>query len=149
MNRTALLPALLLSVCLVATGCGGDDGGDDEKAAEPLSKADFVTQADEICADGNAEIEAEAEAFPDEPSEEEIAQFADDILIPNIQGQHDDIDALGAPEGDEDDVQAVLDALQEGIDAVEADPNTLLSSDDPFTEANDLAGAYGLEECAG
>ncbi len=71
-----------------------------------------------------------------------------DVLVPNVQGQHDDIDALGAPEGDEDDVQAILDALQEGIDAVEADPSLITSSDDPLGEASDLAGEYGLTDCA-
>ena len=46
-------------------------------------------------------------------------------------------------------MQAILDALQSGIDAVEEDPVTLLASDDdPFDEANDLAEAYGLEECS-
>lgn len=147
MNRTALLPALLLSLSLVAAGCGGDDGGGGEDA-EPISKADFTTQADKICADANAEIEAEAEALGAEPTQEQIEQFAVDILVPNIQGQHDDIADLGAPEGDEDDVEAILDALQEGIDAVEADPSLITSSDDPLAEASELAGEYGLKECA-
>jgi hypothetical protein len=144
MNRSAL-PALLLSLSLVAAGCGGDDEAD---AAEPLSKSEFVTQADKICADGNADLETEAEALGDEPSQEEIEAFATDTLVPNLQAQHDDLDALGAPEGDEDEVQAILDALQEGIDALESDPAAVTSSDDPLAEASELAGDYGLEECS-
>lgn len=146
MNRTSLLPALLLSLSLVAAGCGGDDEGGED--AEPLSKADFTTQANKICADGNDELQTEAESLGEEPTQEQIEEFAVDVLVPNVQGQHDDIDALGAPEGDEDDVQAILDALQEGIDAVEADPSLITSSDDPLGEASDLAGEYGLTDCA-
>lgn len=147
MNRTALLPALLLSLSLVAAGCGGDDAKDDEKA-EPLSKADFTTQANKICADATAELEADAEELGDEPTQEQIEQFATDTLVPNLQDQHDDLADLGAPEGDEDEVEAILDSLQEGIDAVEADPSLITSSDDPLADASDLAGAYGLTDCA-
>jgi len=142
-QRYLLLAGIL---ALMAAGCGGgDDGGED---AAPLSKADFTTQADKICADGNAELESEAEALGDEPTQEQIEGFAADVLVPNLQGQHDDIADLGVPEGDEDDVKAILDSLQEGIDAVEADPSLITSSDDPLAEASDLAGDYGLTECA-
>lgn len=149
MTRSALLPVLLLSLSSLLVGCGGDD----EPAAtapepEPLSKTEFVTQAEEICAEGNEELRTAAEDIPAEPSDEEVAQFAEDEFVPNLQQQHDDLAALGAPEGDEDTVQAILDSLQEAIDVVEDDPASLLSSDDPFTEASDLAEEYGLVECA-
>lgn len=146
MNRTAALPALLLSLGLALTGCGG--GGDDEEAApEPISKADFTTQANKICADGSAELDAAADALGDAPTQEQIEGFAADTLVPNIQAQHDDIEALGAPEGDEDEVDAILAALQDGVDATEADPSAITSGD-PFAQANELAGAYGLTDCA-
>ena len=149
MPRTPLLPVLLLSLSSMLVACGGgEDSSSPEPEAEPLSKAEFVEQADKICADGNQEIRTAAEEFPAQPSDEEVTQFAEEVLVPNIQQQHDDIAALGAPEGDEDAVQAILDALQEGIDVVEQDPATLLSSDDPFGEASDLAEAYGLVECS-
>jgi len=144
MNRTAALPALLLSLGLALTGCGG---GDEEAAPEPISKADFTTQANKICADGSAELAAAADELGEDPTQEQIEGFASDTVVPNIQGQHDDIEALGAPEGDEDEVDAILAALQEGVDTTEADPSTITSGD-PFAEANELAGAYGLEDCA-
>lgn len=150
MSRTALLPALLLLLGPAFVACGGDDESSaPAPAAEALSKADFVAEANEICASGNGEILTALEEFPDEPSDEELEQAAEEVLVPNLQQQHDDIAALGVPEGDEDAVQAILDALQSGIDAVEEDAATLLASDDdPFDEANDLAGSYGLEECS-
>jgi hypothetical protein len=148
MTRTALLPTLLLTLSPLFFACGGDGEKDSSSSqAEPLSKAEFVAQADEICAQGNQEIVTAIEDFPAEPSEQEVTEFAEEVLVPNTQQQHDDIADLGAPEGDEDAVQAILDALQEGIDSVEEDPASLTSSDDPLEEASDLAEAYGLTEC--
>jgi hypothetical protein len=150
MPRTVLLPVLILLLSPLAVGCGGDDKEDaSAPQAEPLSKTEFLAQADEICANGNAEISAAAEEITGEPSDEEIAMFAEEVLVPNTQKQHDEIAKLGAPEGDEETVREMLDALQEGIDVVADDPSTLLSKDDPLAEASDLAEAYGLVECAG
>lgn len=149
MPRSVFLPALLLALSPLVVGCGGDDEEEGGTAQpEPLSKADFVEQANKICADGNAEIEAAAQDLPDEPTEEQVTQFSEDVLLPNIQGQHDAIADLGAPEGDEDEVTAILEALQEGLDVVEEDPSTLLSDEDPLGEASDLAEDYGLADCA-
>lgn len=150
MSRTGLLPALLLSLTLAMAGCGGDTEGDNEGDAQPeaISKADFTAQAEEICADGNAEISAGADALGEDPAQEQIEQFAADVIVPNLQAQHDDLAELGAPEGDEAEVESILDSLQEGIDAVEADPSLITSSDDPFAEASDLAAEYGLAACA-
>ena len=147
MTQTVFLPALLLSMTALVAGCGGDDDGDGADEPAAVSKTDFVTQANKICAEGNEVISSAATEIAGEPTDEQITEFADEVLVPNIQGQHDDIEALGAPEGDEDEVQAILDALQEGIDTVEADPSTITSSD-PFGDASQLAGDYGLEECA-
>ena len=151
MSRTALLPSLVLTLGLLLSGCGGSDESDaetTETAAEPLSKTEFTTEANAICAEGNAELESEVTTMSDEPSDEEIEEFAVDVFVPNLQGQHDDIAALGVPTGDEEDVQAILDSMQVGIDAVDEDPQTLLVSDDPFNEFYDLAEGYGLKDCA-
>lgn len=146
MKRTALLfPALVLAVSFLAAGCGGDD---DKKSDEAITKAEFIKQADEICAQGNEDIATASEAIGDSPTSDEIEAFATDTLVPNIQDQHDAIDELGAPKGDEDDVDAILGALQTGIDTLSEDPAGAMSSaESPFTAANELAGAYGLTEC--
>ncbi len=71
-------------------------------------------------------------------------------MVPTIQGEIDGIKALGAPEGDEEQVTAITDAAQTALDQASDDPSLLTSGDaDPFKEANDLANAYGLTECGG
>lgn len=144
MKRSALLlPTLALALSLIVSGCGG---GDDDKTS--ISKADFIEQADAICAAGDVEIEAAADALGDDPTQEQIEAFAVDTLVPSVQGQHDAIDALGAPEGDEDAISAMLDALQGSIDTVEADPSTINAEGaDPFADANQMAQDYGLTDC--
>ena len=141
MKRTALLPALLLPLALLVA-CGGDE-------PEPLTKDEFTTQANKICSDGNAELETAAEELGESPSEEQIEEFVTDAVLPNLQGQHDDLEDLAAPEGDEDEVEEILDALQDGIDGIEEDPaGAITSGEDPLAEASELAGDYGLTECA-
>lgn len=144
--------ALALATGLIAAGCGDDDddGGD---GGEALTKQEFITEADQICSDGNAEIEAAAEQTfgqsDQPPSATEQEQFAADTVIPNIQSQVDQIGDLAPPEGDEDQIQAILDAAREGLDAGEEEPSlfTEQGGQDPLAEASRLARDYGLTVC--
>ena len=67
MRRRAIgVLAASAAIALGAAGCGGDDedGSSSESAAAPLSKEEFIAQADQICTDGNTAIdEAGQEQF--------------------------------------------------------------------------------------
>lgn len=140
MKRPALLlPALALSFGFLAAGCGGSD-------EEPLSSEEFVKQADKICADGNAELE-EASADIDTANEEDVEGFVQDTLVPNIQGQHDDLEELVPPEDDQETFDDMLAALQEGLDQLGDDPSLIMSDSDVFGDANADAEDLGLTEC--
>src|SRR5688572_30970926 len=94
-----LLTVAALGLAMLATGCGGDDdeettvattgptGATGAAGGEPLSKQEFIKQADAICAKGDDEINREGnQAFQGEPpSTEEQEQFATETVIPNIQ----------------------------------------------------------------
>jgi hypothetical protein len=163
--RKALMVLVVAGIgaALVAAGCGGDDdatsaatttGATGSGGGEPLSKQEFISEADAICKQGDKEIaEAGREQFGNErqPSEEEQEQFVTDTVIPNIQNQVDSIRSLTPPEGDEDQVTAILDAAQEGIAKGVQDPSsfTVGAGEDPFAEANRLAQDYGLTACGG
>ena len=142
-----MLPALLLSLTLITAGCGDDTRGDAETKAEPLTKAEFTTKANKICANGTAELQAAAEKLGQNPSKEEALSFVSDSLVPNIPAQHDDLAKLRPPEGDEAKVEDLLASLQQAIDSLEDDPKSMLAGQ-PFAKANDLAESYGLEKCA-
>jgi hypothetical protein len=158
MRKTLMVLAAIGAVAaFVATGCGGDDDDDGTTAAttgegEALSKEAFVTAADGVCRQGDQQIEQEAEqqfGGGGEPSAKEQEQFFADTVLPNIQNQIDGIRALTPPEGDEEQVTAILDAAQDAIDESEQDPSVVTGGDDPFAEANQLAAEYGLTDCGG
>lgn len=133
---------------LMAAGCG-DDEEEPQTTGEPLTKEEFIAQADQICADGNAEIEeaSSAEFSSGSVAQEEVDAFVVEVTLPNIQEQSDQIAALTPPEGDEDQVDAILEALNSAIDEAEADPALASAIDSPFQEANRLVLDYGLNEC--
>jgi hypothetical protein len=145
MRRT--ICALLAVAMLALAGCGGDDEG--SGSGEPLTKAEFLEQGNAVCAEGNEAIEAAGADLNQNSPPEEIEAFASETLVPEIQGQIDGLRDLSPPEGDEDQVEAIIDAAQEANDQLEEDPSLVTSNEDPFNEANDLASEYGLEECAG
>jgi hypothetical protein len=159
----ALAPRHAGVTALVAAGCGGDDDDDTTAATtgetavaggEPPSKEEFIVEADAICKQGDREInQAGRETFGEEqPSQEEQEQFVTATVLPNIQGQLDGIRALTPPEGDEDEVAAILEAAQTAVDEAEQDPSALTQAgggSDPFAEANRLAQDYGLTNCGG
>ena len=151
MKRNALwLLAAVLAIGLIAAGCGDDDDDGDEGGDAP-TKEEFIAEADQICSDGDAEIEAAAEETfgqsDQPPTAAEQEQFAADEVIPNIQEQVDGIDELTPPEGDEDQVQAIVDAAREGLEAGKEDPSLFLGNEDPLAEASQLARDYGLTAC--
>ena len=143
MKRNLTLVALAaLASGLVAAGCGDDDGG------EALSKEEFVVQGNAICARGNAEIGAAGEKVGGPPGTPEFDAFVTDTLAPNIQGQIDDIRALGPPEEDADQVNAMLDEVQAVVDRIAADPGFAAESkQDPLDPVTEDLVAYGLTEC--
>ncbi|MGI8728086.1 MAG: hypothetical protein ACR2K6_10475 [Solirubrobacterales bacterium] len=145
---TPILAAAVLPLAMI--GCGGGDDGS-TTVGTPLSKPDFVAQADSICTDETAEAQKAAEErFGDQtPSDEQIQSYVDEVLVPNLEDQANQIDELGAPTGDDDQVGAIVDALRSGIDELENDPTILTDGDGTaFAEANKLAADYGLDACA-
>jgi hypothetical protein len=142
MRRHVVAFTGILALALVGAGCGGDDAP---------SKSEYIADADAICKQGNTEIDAAAEdtfTQGQQPSREEIVGFAEDEVIPNIQGQIDELRDLTPPDGDEDTVNAIYDAAQDGLDRIEEDPALLAERGaNPLAEANRLAQDYGMKVC--
>ena len=161
MKRTpAVLAALAATAALAFAGCGGDDDDESTEGASGAtgasasieSKDDFIAAADQICSDletsGQGDIQ-EALGGETSPTADEQVEIAEDIVIPNLQEQHDQIAALDQPDGEEDAINDVLDELQAGIDAAEDDPQALVEGADggPLADAAAAASDYGFTEC--
>ncbi len=172
-NRLILMSAAVLAIVLIVAGCGGGsdsttgdggsspdggattDGGDATTAS--ITKAQLIAGADAVCTKGGKESEAEFASYvreneiPEgkEPTEAQYAEIADEILVPALQQQVDEIRALGVPAEDEAQVEAILNALDEAIEEIEAaDPKVAVQSAPKFlADAGELIQDYGFKVC--
>ena len=159
-------PAVVFAVVvgLVAGGCGSEE--------ETLTKAEYVEQANAICAASNAEIDAveeemgeaiEAEMAEAEevPSLEEFAQMTSNLVsrtVPILEATVTDLRALPAPEGDEDTLTALYDDFEQVLADLSEQSAVLTTGDeaainqfyevDYFGDVSQQAAEYGLTVCA-
>ncbi len=151
-NRLLIPLALAAAIGAVAVAGCGDDDDETTTAAEALTEEEFVSQANEICAAGDEDIDQVAnETFGGgQPSRAELEDFVGDTVVPSIQEQIDSISALSAPEEIADDVNTFLDDAETALAEVEADPVQIIGGDEgPFGDVNRQAEALGLTRCAG
>ncbi|MGH2923504.1 MAG: hypothetical protein ACRDKH_05690 [Solirubrobacterales bacterium] len=151
MDKALWLLVIALAAGLIAGGCGDDDD-DDGGGGEALTEQEFITQADQVCRDGDAEIEAEEQQLfgEGEPSQAEIERYATEIFVPGVQSQIDGIRELQPPEEIEGEVTEFLDTAETALDGVEEDPSAFgdEQAEDPFAEATQMASDLGLKVCA-
>jgi hypothetical protein len=138
---------------LIAAGCGGGDDSSDSTdngattAVEALSKSEFIQEANQICKEGNDALDEAGRQVS--PSESEIKSFVTETLVPNVQGQIDQIRALGIPEADQDEINSILDDAEADVNKVKDDPSIIVQEGDPFSDVNQRLNDYGLTECGG
>ena len=144
-----LLAALAL---VVVAGCGSDDDEGGEET-QTLTKVEFIKQGDEICGEAEDRSEKEAEEFAEEngftlekANEEQIEEAISEVLVPALNRQAEELDALGAPEGDEERVEAIVTALEDGASEVADEPKIAFQGQ-PLKEASKLAKDYGFKVC--
>ncbi len=152
MSRRSITLLAALVVALIVVGCGGD--GEDETSTVQVTKAAFLKSADAICDKSYEEIESKFQSFVKDvgaskpfSDSEEIEEYVDTILVPAKQEEVEELRALGAPGGDEDAVDAIIEAHEEGIEVAEDDPREAVTSFGVFARATWLAEKYGLENC--
>jgi hypothetical protein len=150
--------AVAAAIAIAVSGCGGGSDGD-EITASSLSKAEFIRKADAICAKGQRQVERNFGAFAKKtkldvkqvaknPTKEQVNGLVNTVLIPVIEEEVAKIRALGAPAGDEDKIEAMLDATEEGIPTAEDLPRTVLEQTGvAFGVGSRLAKEYGLTVC--
>jgi hypothetical protein len=151
------LLAALAAISMIVAGCGGGgDSSTDSTASSSLTKSEFLKQGNAICAKGEKELSEKFDKFAEEenlsenkpPTEAQLAKASEEFFLPIITEQVEGIRALGPPSGEEQQVDEVLTAAEEGIEKAEEDPASLANEkEDPFAEANELANEYGLVKC--
>jgi ABC-type glycerol-3-phosphate transport system substrate-binding protein len=154
-KRLFVLLAGALAVAIAAAGCGG--GGDDSgesSSATPLTKAELIKQGDAICTKGNKTIEDEAEEFAESnnvdtenPTKAQQEEVIVQVVAPGVRKQAEEIGGLTPPSGDEAEIKAMVAAVEDGADELEADPAKLLEGTNPLSKGSKLARSYGFKEC--
>lgn len=141
--RTTMAALLGLIVAMTMAAC---DGG-----GERLTEEEFVTQANDACEEGNqaiADAADEISASGAQPTDDQLEDFVG-MIVTAIQGQIDAIAALNPPEDLESDVDAMIAELQSSLDELEGQGAAALQSqENPFAQANEMAGDLGLTVCA-
>ena len=147
----ALLVGALTLLALVAAGCGG---GGDSSGGEALTKAEFIKQGDEICKQGEAQLEEETEEFAEDnnvdtenPTRAQQEEVIKTVVAPALRKQAEELGELGAPSGEEEAAEEIVTSLEEGSDAMEEDPGKLLEGNNPVEKASTLAKEFGFKEC--
>ncbi len=163
---TTYLTVALCATGLFVAGCGDDEGtittssttsstaattptGTTGAGGPALSEDEFVAQANEICKQGDAAIDAAGQAIfggGQQPTEADQEAFIQDTVVPGIQAQIDALRALGAPEDIQDDLTSVLDDAEQTLGELE--PSQFQGGTDPFADINKRLDALGLTECA-
>lgn len=144
-RRTALVA--LFSLCVVfssviCAGCGGSGESD------PLNQRQFETAADSICANAGKQRKVAAEGLEEGSggSPVEAEDGVDQLLAP-VETMISELDDLNPPAKQKAELEGLVEALEDGISELEADPGGIDSAM-AFAAADQRAEQAGLPECA-
>ena len=141
-----LLTGALLSASILA-GCGSGGG-------DALTKAEFVKQANAICARGERTKDTALEAFFRENQQTQLQKsdeegLVTEVALPPIQTMTEELAELAPPADEKKATGAIVGGYEAAAREIERNPAIVISSSaSPFAKANKLAARYGLETCA-
>jgi hypothetical protein len=153
----------VLAMAVVVAGCGGGgssssstSGGSTEadSGGTAPTKAAFIKEGDEICTDEENELNKEIEAFAeennldlkkDELSSDQETELFQELVLPNIAKQAEELAALTPPEGDEETIEDLTDTLTSEVE--EAEDAGGKPAADTLAGATKMAKAYGFKSC--
>jgi hypothetical protein len=148
----ALMAVLVVGVCVA--GCGSSSSTTGETTAT-ITKAEFVAKGNAVCVKGEKAQEAEINAYVKKhglenkkPTKAQNVELVETVLAPNIQSQIDGVKALGAPGGEEQQVNSALELSQQTLEKIEANPELAFGKGNPFAAAGKQLHALGLKKCA-
>jgi hypothetical protein len=143
-NKGAIgsIVGLAVLVALLVAGCGGSE--------ETVTKTDFIRQGNAVCgkwqqARGNRFREVNAKFKP--PVTQAKREKAILYVIEPYGDAIEGLKELDPPAGEEEKVEAMIKAMEEGLNQAEANLGSLISSGAAFSKGNKLAQEYGLKEC--
>jgi hypothetical protein len=118
----------------------------------PLSKSEFVKQANSTCESGRKdlfkELERYSEAHKGLPQSVLRTRTLQEVFVPMLEAENAAIRKLGAPAGDEQEVARIFSAVDEAIEEVKEDkPSSFIGFAKRFASSDKELEAYGLINC--
>jgi hypothetical protein len=148
------VPALVVGAGIALSACGGDSSPETPivvptETQPAQGKAQFIAQADSVCADANSSIEQFAAAGQGETEADQIAQLR--------QGVIDQMKQLDPPAEDSATLDQFLSAMSDQVSAGQKIGLAVQRGEDPTEFETDLdnaksqaetaASSYGFQEC--
>jgi hypothetical protein len=145
------LAVLCLLAVAVFAGCGSDDSttAAAEEAASPLTKAEFVKQAEQICSKGLKEKEQAVSAALKNGAASDpkgIEKLVEETILPSYRRIVEQLGELGVPKEDKAEVEKIVSDFESALDTVESEP-VKASKKNPFLTVDGAAADYGIETC--
>jgi hypothetical protein len=143
-------PRLVIGVVFSALALASCGGGGSSTAAS-LTKPQFIKKAEALCLKAEAErgkvIRAAAKNVPKNGKVSSAEQDAIVLAaLPPYKDLPAEIEALGAPDGEQDKVEEIAAALEKSLERSETEPKSAVN-DEAFVKFNELVIAYGLDSC--
>lgn len=140
----SIVAALLVAIGVFSVGCGSS-------SEQTLTKAEFEKQASAICKEAEAKRGKIITGLLEKIDPNGNVQAQQEQLIKKAMPTYEDaaqqIDDLGAPEGQEDKVAGLVEAMEEAAQKSTADPHTAVISNVFFRKADKLAQEFKLSGC--
>jgi hypothetical protein len=156
-NRVAAAVVCFGAMVLLLFGCGSGDGS--SATGDGLTKAEFASRADAICTRAKDEIiennSVRIRKAAGDPQAREALEYklVKTAVIPALEDEVAQLKALGAPAGDDGQIEKMLKLIEGAIDEAKTEPETYVGGDhyragsEHFGDAHRLAVAYGIKNC--
>lgn len=136
-----------------ATGAADTTGTSDDDSRPVVEKAQFLEKGDAICRKVPAAYKKlvqplEKESLAKGTGKPPLAEVNLTAAVPPLGVAIEEFEELDAPQGDEQEVEEIIEALKAAKKGVEEKPTTELSGPkSPFDDFQNLSRAYGFERC--
>ena len=135
----------IVAVALLALGCGSSS--DAGETVEALTKAQFIKQADQGCAEVAKKREAAAAAWrekhPDDLAPSDLREALQEVVAPAVREQVEVLEAIDAPATD----TAVVARMVDNLNKAGADFEKKGSEGPEASQFQAEARKYGLKIC--
>lgn len=147
-GTTAVIAVLGAAMLGMLAGCGG--GG----STATVTKAEFVKRGNRICEQGRREIEARfrktnnrLRASGKKVSKAEQEKGLVRVFAAPYEAEIEALRELPPPEGEEEALATVVEAMEGALRKVKAEPHALANSSKHFAQVNAASSGLGLTEC--